>query len=285
MTSFLAVAAMMVALALAPVLPALMRHARRGDAPAQAAVNAAIHASELASLDQELASGAITRESHASARDEILRRMLAEDAQAPTPVERAGRWPAFVVAVAVPLVAALMYWLVGNPAALHEATEIDRGALGTRLSASATRKKLESHLRHAPRDGRAWVLLARLDTDAARYEDAARAYERALAVAIRIARDPEIWCELADALGMAQGGTLSGRPRELVEKALALKPDHPRALEMAGSAAYEAGDYAVALDYWSALLAQLSPDSLEYAELQAAVAQVRERLPASAPGR
>ena len=72
---------------------------------------------------------------------------------------------------------------------------------------------------------------------------------------------PAVWCEYADALGMAQGGRLEGRPRELIERALALNPAHPKALEMAGSAAYERGDFAAAARHWKALLAQLAAGS------------------------
>ncbi|HEY9446653.1 MAG TPA: c-type cytochrome biogenesis protein CcmI, partial [Burkholderiales bacterium] len=83
---FLAVAAMMAALAIAFVLPAMLRRAPRSDALVHATANAAIHASELTVLDQELASGAIPLADHAAARDDILRRVLAESAEQATPV-------------------------------------------------------------------------------------------------------------------------------------------------------------------------------------------------------
>jgi cytochrome c-type biogenesis protein CcmH len=108
-----------------------------------------------------------------------------------------------------------------------------------------------------------------------RYREAARSYENGLAASPKVAIDPQVWCELADALGMAQGGSLKGRPRDLVEKALALDPNHPRALEMAGSAAYEAGEYRIALRYWERLLAQLDPASSAYADLSGAIARTR----------
>ena len=126
-----------------------------------------------------------------------------------------------------------------------------------------------------PRDGRAWVLDARAQMSANRYQDAARSYEKGIAASPRVAIDPQVWCELADALGMAQGGSLKGRPLELIQKALALDPNHPRALEMAGSAAYEAGDYRIALRYWERLLAQLDPASSAYADLSHAITRTR----------
>lgn len=136
---------------------------------------------------------------------------------------------------------------------------------------------LEAHLARTPRDARGWMLLARQHFAADRYDDAARAYERALAASRKVAQDPQAWCELADALAMAQGGRLAGRPRELIDKALALKGSHPRALEMAGSAAYEARDYGRALLYWGTLLAQLDPQSREHRELRAAVERLQQR--------
>jgi cytochrome c-type biogenesis protein CcmH len=134
---------------------------------------------------------------------------------------------------------------------------------------------LETHLARTPNDGRGWVILARLHFAADRFEPAARAYEQALAVSRKVAQDPQVWCELADALAMAQGGSLKGKPRQMIDKALDLKGNHPRALEMAGSAAYEARDYDRALSYWEPLLAQLDPQSREHRELKLAVERVR----------
>jgi cytochrome c-type biogenesis protein CcmH len=140
-----------------------------------------------------------------------------------------------------------------------------------------TRDALAAHLARHPDDGRSWVLLARIDLDADRFADAAAAYERALAASTKVAADPAVWCEYADALGMANGGSLAGKPRELVMRALARDPQHPKALEMAGSAAFEAHEYAAALGYWNALRAQLPAESDAGRELERAIRRA-ERL-------
>ncbi|HEU0204881.1 MAG TPA: tetratricopeptide repeat protein, partial [Burkholderiaceae bacterium] len=137
--------------------------------------------------------------------------------------------------------------------------------------------RLEAHLKHASNDGRAWVMLARSNFELDNFDAAVRAYEKALAADRKIAQDPGVWCELADALGMAQSGSLRGRPRELIERALGMRADHPRALEMAGSAAYEAGDFDGALGFWEPLLAQLPRASEAHRELQAAIERTRGR--------
>ena len=153
------------------------------------------------------------------------------------------------VAAAIIGIAAMSFGLVGRFGSDGSASP---------ESVPTSRADLVRHLERAPRDGRGWVLLARTDFDANRFADAATAYERALATGDKVARDPAIWCEYADALGMAQGGSLAGRPRELVMRALAQAPAHPRALEMAGSAAFEAGEYASAVRYWGELLATVA---------------------------
>ena len=136
---------------------------------------------------------------------------------------------------------------------------------------------MRDHLAHQvernPRDGRAWALLGYADLEAQRYAAAALAFERALAVNRRVAVDPAVWCDYADALGMAQGGSLTGRPTELVMHALSLQPAHPKALEMAGSAAYERREFKDAAQYWRRLLAQLDDGSQSQRELLAAIAR------------
>ena len=163
----------------------------------------------------------------------------------------------------------------------------DQGALSGRLGMTAherndprgvptLREQLVAQLERSPRDGRAWVMLARLEFEADRYAEAAAAFATAIAASPKVARDPSVWCEYADALGMAQGGSLSGAPRELVMRALSLNPAHPKALEMAGSAAAEVRDYATAVMYWRELLALLPEHAQMRAELEAAISRVDE---------
>lgn len=137
--------------------------------------------------------------------------------------------------------------------------------------------ELVSHLEKHPRDARAWAIVARLKFLRDDYAGAATAYARAVELPGKVARDPLVWCEYADALAMANGGRLAGKPRELVDHALALDAKNARALEMAGSAEIEAGNYAAALRYWEELLSILPADSPDRAELAHAVERTRMR--------
>ena len=187
------------------------------------------------------------------------------------------RWPSRRVGAAVALLSAALaaglYALLGDVRAVDGRYTLDAQTALETVPAGMLREDLAAHLARSPRDGRSWVLLARMELGEDRFAQAADAFARALAADPRIGKDPGIWCEYADALGMAQGGSLAGRPSELVLQALALDPAHPKALELVGSAAYEARDYATAARHWRALLAQLPPESSARRDLDAAIAR------------
>ena len=137
--------------------------------------------------------------------------------------------------------------------------------------------ELEGQLRKQPKDARALVLKARMDMQADRFELAAAGFEKALALAPKVARDAGVWAEYAEARGMAQGGNLQGAALELVTKALALDPDQAQALDLAGSAAWERRDFATAVKHWKRLLVQIAPTDARHAELTMAIARAQQR--------
>lgn len=147
-------------------------------------------------------------------------------------------------------------------------------------SARIDREALLRHLRESPRDGRGWVLLGMMDLEADRFDSAAQAFAQAVTVSTRVAADPGVWCEYADALGMAQGGSLAGRPTELIRHALGLRGSHPKALEMMGSADYEQRRFASAAAHWRNLLAQMPAETPTKDQLRAAIERA-ERMAAT----
>jgi cytochrome c-type biogenesis protein CcmH len=184
-------------------------------------------------------------------------------------------WRVGVPAILLAGLAVGLYALQHDSGRVRDRTDRTESASG-QLPAPAVREQLAAEVARNPGNGRAWVLLARAEFETDRFAEAAAAYERALAVSPKVARDPAVWCEYADALGMAQGGSLAGAPRDLIARALAINPAHPKALEMAGSAAYEARDFALAATYWRELLAQIREGSREHGELAAAIARADE---------
>jgi len=206
-----------------------------------------------------------------------------------------GRLHAFV-GLGLPCAALALYALLGDFAALNparsELAPASKAAAMPDVPDGALYGELERHLSRQPEDARALVMKARLDMQADRFDLAAAGYQKALGGSSKATRDADLWLEYAEAVGMAQAGVLAGKPRQLIEKALSLAPENPKALDLAGSAALEQGEHHAALMHWRRLLEQLPPASARHRELARAIEGIerseQEQDPARAdasPGR
>lgn len=190
-----------------------------------------------------------------------------------------------LAAIGVAILALAVYAFPGDWTALWRAS----GAVSEQLSDGARDRSgylyadLERHLRFQPSDARALIFKARLDMAAQRYEQAAAGYEKAVDGHSKAAGDPDIWVEYAEARGLAQGGTLAGEPMKLVQKALAIDGNHPQALDLAGSAAWESGDFAATTVYWKRLLKHIPEGSGRHGELSRAITRAEQRAKLSLP--
>jgi cytochrome c-type biogenesis protein CcmH len=271
-TLFLLIAATMIAIAAGCVLvPLLARHARPGPAPE--AANLAILRDQLAELEADVARGVLDKERYEQARSELQRRALDEaqghstQASSPRP---ASAWTAAVLAAGIPVGAVVFYLVVGSPSALLQ--QRDEGHQMTREKVEQMVARLADRLEKAPDDPEGWRVLGRSYSVMGRYPEAARAYERAAAL---IPADAGLLADYADALAMAQGRSMEGKPLELVNRALKIDPDQWKALALAGTAALERKDYKRAIAYWERLRKVLPPGSGMEDSVDASIAEAR----------
>jgi cytochrome c-type biogenesis protein CcmH len=307
---FLVIAAALTAIAVGIVLFGLRRN-RNADA-SRAQLNAAVLRQRLDELERERASGLLPTAEFEAAQDELRRRALTEavdavDTPAAAPRIRRVRVPVLAAALSLPVLALGIYLVAGSPHLLQSngidvaaapapasgadaAAATDAGAAATASPHAAgggvppaMLAQLEAHVASSPSDARAWVLLGRARMDAGQFGPAAVAYERAIAAQAKVAKDPTIWCEYADAVGMSQGGQLAGKPKELIDKALQLDATSACGLEMAGSAAIEARDFRAAQTYWQQLLKQLPEGSAQHLQLATALDRIEAQAKFSLP--
>lgn len=245
-------ALLLVVAALFVALP-LWRGAARNNSVVRDAANLEILRDQAAEMDADLANGLLTPELHAQGRRELEARLL-EEVQSTTAPEAGQRHPlkilAIVLALLIPAASFGLYWKLGNQDALNPILSEGGMLTGERL------QELEARLERNPRNPEGWLLLARSYYELEQYKGAARAYDHLTQL---VPNEAELWTDYADSLAMSQGQSLLGKPTELLEKALALNPDHFKALALSGSAAMERGDYAVAVRDWEKLY-NLLPD-------------------------
>lgn len=268
MITFWLVSAAMVAIALAFVLPPLLERSNKKKAHAGrdvGAANIAVYRDQLKELESDLKNGIISSEQYEQDRDDIERRLL-EDVS--SSAERSGtkasgaqsRSPAYAVALAFPVLAVVLYLQVGNPNASSQAPTTSPSMAGefSQQRIEANVAALAKRLEQNPNDVQGWTMLARSYLSMEKWSEASNAYARVTELK---SDDAELWADYAIAVAMAQGQRLSGRPVELIEKALQLDPKNLKALELAGNAAFETRDYQRAIEYWERLMKEVPANS------------------------
>lgn len=199
----------------------------------------------------------------------------------PASASRLGTWIIAVSLGTIPLAAMLIYLHLGRPemtvAAWRDTTvaagDASHPVDATQIEAMVAR--LAMRLRDAPDDAGGWYMLARSYGALERFDDAAAAYARAVALVPDAAA---LRADYADALASASGGSLEGAPLAQVTHALALDPDEPKALALAGTAAAERGDLRAAVGYWQRLYRLLPADSETAKRVAANLAAAREHV-------
>jgi cytochrome c-type biogenesis protein CcmH len=275
---FVIIAVVMAAAAVVWVLFPLLRRRSADGGVARTASNLAVYRDQLTELDADLSGGTLSAAQYGQAKLEIERRVLdeagGEGATAPR-ASRNGRRTAAVLAATIPLCAASLYWLLGNPDALSpQRAGVAGGAPGLAAhEIEAMVAKLAARLEQNPDDANGWAILARSYATMQRFPEAVAAFAKAAALT---KDDANLLADYADVLATSAGRNLEGRPLELVMQALKLDPNQWKALALAGTAAFNRKDYKTALAYWEKLLQQLPSDSEFGLSMRASIAEARQ---------
>lgn len=268
-TLFWAMAALAVVLALAFVLPRLVRRGstERGKA-ARRDINLAVYRDQMKELAQEFSSGQLTPEQFAASKLELETR-AAEDALAQedrTSVHATSRRLAVSLAVVLPAATVALYAWLGNPNALMGSGGEPGAAV---VSAPPTEadildiiRRIEERAQATPNDLEVWETLAGANAMMSRWPEALAAYEKSLELA---PGKPSVLSGYAEALAMSGNMLMAGRPMELVSQALQADPNDRKGLELAAIHAFQNQDYAQSVQFLDRLL-RLVPAEMPYAQ-------------------
>jgi len=253
---------------------------------------------QLDELGGQVASGVVPAAEAEALRTELKRRLLAESRVAPRPqtlLTRAASWrAALLAAVVVALGATGLYAVRGRPdLTTPTAVELPPELAAQAGPAAATPPvdamigQLEARLAKSPAEPEGWRLLGSAYFAGGRFDDSARAYGRAVALA---PRGPGYQSALGEALVQAAGGVVTPTAAAALNAARALDGSDPRARYFLAVAKDQHGDRKGALDDWLTLLreapagAPWAPELRKFVEKTAADEKVdlTGRLPALA---
>ena len=280
MLVFWSLAALLLAVTLALLLRPLLRARHVAAAPDADAAAISVYRDQKLALDAECADGVITAAERDAAVTELARRLGDEvatvrSAQTDQRGQRRAWFAAAALLLLIPSAAVVLYMRLGNPAAgepAHAAAIDGRNPheiADTQIVAMVD--SLAQRLKARPDDADGWALLARSYQALGRFPEAADAYAHADAL---IPDNAVLLADYADVLAMAQGRKLAGKPAALAQRALAIDPNHRKALALAATAALEARDLDGALAYWRRLLAQFPQASDDAKQVTAIIAEI-----------
>ena len=272
MSTFLIAAAALTLVTLALLVVPLVRRRVAAPRATQSDASIAVLRDQLEELERDRASGAISAEAYEAAQRGLKLRILEDAVTETAATDRPHVAPAMALAVLLPLAAAGLYVWIGTPAAIDpqqpqaQAQHLDAGQM------EAAVERLAQRLQSSPDDAEGWSMLARSYRVLGRHPDAVAAFARAEK---HIAADPQRLTEWAESLALTSGGSLAGRPAELVARALAVDPDFGHALALAGAAAFERKDWKGAIAHWERLAKQFPVGSDEAETVTRSLAAAR----------
>lgn len=273
MISFYLAAAALIAAALLLLLRPWWRANRRIESEiAQSALNVAIHRDRLAEIERDNHNGTLSSADLTEAREELQRQLLEDTGAAAEAVNgnAAGRRDGVVLALLLPVLAILMYALLGAPSAVLPETERTQKAAADMEQLTA---RLAQKLEQSPDNPEGWAMLARSYKSLGRWDEAERAFGR---IGPTLENNAELLAEYAEMLAQ-RDNAFGQRARELIRKALQIEPRNMLALFLGGGEAFENGRYAEAVTRWESLLPLLEAGGEDAQMVEASIARARER--------
>jgi len=269
-------------------------------------VNLQVLRDQLQEVEADLAAGTLSQIQFDEAKQDIARRLLEEIPadnllsweqsnkeskhgvqSTPLPIPSTRRL-ATGLSIAVPLISFALYLWLGNPLAmLQDGTMVAGGEEKVQQEGDAGKRAitpekvqamiqgLKEQAEKSPKDGRAWMMLARAYSFVGKFSEAVEAYQHAMPLN---PGDADLLADYADALAIVQNRTLGPEPMKLIHDALKIDPENMKALALAATEAFIRKDYATAVSLWRkavpsaakhdpALVAQLLEDIREANQL------------------
>lgn len=284
MITFWVLAIAMVVIALVFLVRPLRLDSNQSDID-RAAQNVAIAKERLNELKLELEEGVITQEIYLQTQQELEQSLLYDVEQLPSDnikiadTQTYNRIAQWALIVCVPVIAIALYAYLGQPDLLNGAQKQTAAAHTssdgkTKLSSVEDMvEKLAARLKEEPNNAEGWFMLARSYMSLNRYKEAVVALEKTNEL---VPDNPVVMLRYADALTMLRGGQMSGKPFELIKRAVEISPDNQTGLWLIGMGYEKQGAYKKAISYWNMLLPLLT-DEESKAEVNKLIRQAKRK--------
>ncbi len=240
---------------------------------------------QLRELDDELAAGNLAQRQYAAARADLEAAVaadLADDEIRLSPLSVRSRQLLGVILLTVVSSGSIgLYREVTTyreiPSPQHLARQaVEQEADRELLPVGQMIEALAAELRESPDNAEGWQMLGRSYLMMEKTEEAVGAYARAYELAGN--QDPILLTDYAEAIAFASDNRMQGQPLELVNKALAIAPEMPKALWLKGFASFQQGDYVMAVSSWDKAVQAFELTDEARQMLHAYIAEARQKM-------
>ncbi len=243
------------------------------------AINAAIYRDEQAELDKDRATGALSEADYQTAKEELARRVLEDVTQDPAEVQVAAKpgvpRTAWALIAALPLLSLPLYFAFGTPETLlPQASAPSADKKFSKQDIENMVSKLAARLQEDPNDPKGWLMLARSYKALGRLDDAHQAYSK---IGPELGADSGVVLERVELEIYRTKGKVDADTVRMLNGVLKAEPNNPNALMMAGTVAYNRGQYKEAITRWEFLKKQLTPGSEEEKYVSEAIQAAKDK--------
>lgn len=287
MISFSILAALMLVLAIILLIRPLLRPAKK-ESIDQKSLNLDIYKQHIKELDDDLENGQINQDEYAISQQDLEKQLILDipaTANEHSEDNKRSQTSLIAVALAIPVLTIGVYLYLGNPAALDISQAKQTNAADAHNKAGQSAKalpsvsemiaKLEQRVKEEPENIEGWKLLSRSYMHTRQFIKAEAAYKILTGLKTD---DPNLWADYADIIAVNQKGNLEGKPYELIKRALALEPKHPKSLWLAGTYHFQKNEYKKAIRFWDILKAQLPADSRDVKMITTSINDAKKSL-------
>src|SRR5690606_14930798 len=116
--------------------------------------------------------------------------------------------------------------------------------------------RLEQMVKFQPDSAGDWFALGRMRFNRGEFKEALSAFDKTI---LLVGKHPDVMSPWAQAQYFAEGNQWSERLQDAVDLVLKNDPFEPAILGFVGIAAFESGNFEVALESWNRLLEQMDP--------------------------
>jgi cytochrome c-type biogenesis protein CcmH len=283
MSTFWSLAIILLVVALLFVIPPLLRNPRRGSAGINT-VNIRVIRDQIEELRADMVAGKLDENAYAEARHDLERELLDDvgsEQEAGSVAGGKGRWLVLVLVVVVPAMAVAIYRQIGAEPVI-ERLQVAQSEVRAAPDAGQQRHsieemvaKLAQRMQQDPDNLEGWMLLGRSYASMNRLDDAAAAYGRAAQLA---PDNADVLSSYADVLVGISDGQFTDDVQQMLDKAVAVSPQHIKSRWLRGHGRFTHADYNGAVDDWLVAMAGLPDGDKNRAIIEGQIREAKRRL-------